>query len=55
LRGQGCNAWGQASLSYAASLVPGLLGYAELTPEQRDSLKVLTVRRFALLPELGKL
>ncbi len=52
---QGCNAWGQASLSYAASLVPGLLGYAELTPQQRDSLKVLTVRRFALLPELGKL
>jgi hypothetical protein len=23
----GCNAWGQAILSYAASLVPGLLGY----------------------------
>ena len=22
----GCNAWGQAAMSYAASLVPGILG-----------------------------
>ena len=46
----GCNAWGQASLSYSASLVPGLLGYAELNSSQKDKMNLLTVRRFALLP-----
>lgn len=46
----GCNAWGQASLSYAASLVPGILGYASLSFKQREHLSVLTIRRYALLP-----
>jgi glycine/D-amino acid oxidase-like deaminating enzyme len=46
----GCNAWGQASLSYAASLVPGMLGYHTLSASQKDKLKLLTIRRFAMLP-----
>jgi glycine/D-amino acid oxidase-like deaminating enzyme len=41
----GCNAWGQASMSYAGMLVPGLLGYTELSEEQRDALRLLTIRR----------
>jgi glycine/D-amino acid oxidase-like deaminating enzyme len=45
----GCNAWGQAVLSYAASLVPGLLGYDTLTQEQADLHSLMTVQRFALL------
>ncbi|EAR84802.1 FAD-dependent oxidoreductase (macronuclear) [Tetrahymena thermophila SB210] len=50
----GCNAWGQASLSYSASLVPGLLGYTNLNDDQKDSLKLLTIRRFALLKGVKK-
>ena len=46
----GCNAWGQASLSFASSLVPSLLGLREFTPSQKDSLKILDIKRFALLP-----
>ncbi|KAJ1418205.1 FAD dependent oxidoreductase [Ochromonadaceae sp. CCMP2298] len=46
----GCNAWGQAVMSYSSTLVPGLLGYIPLTDEQRDSMRLLSVRRFALLP-----
>ena len=46
----GCNASGQAPLSFAASLVPGLLGYRRLTEDQTDLFKVLNIRRFALLP-----
>jgi len=46
----GCNASGQAPLSFAASLVPGLLGYRRLTEEQQDLFRVLNIRRFALLP-----
>jgi glycine/D-amino acid oxidase-like deaminating enzyme len=46
----GCNAWGQAVMSYSATLVPGLLGYVPLDDEQRDSMRLLSVRRFALLP-----
>jgi hypothetical protein len=42
----GCNAWGQASMSYAASLVPGLLGAADLTAEQRDMARLLAVSRY---------
>lgn len=41
-----CNAWGQASLSYAASLVPGLLGYAELTTEQAACADLMAISRF---------
>jgi FAD dependent oxidoreductase len=46
----GCNAWGQAILSYAASLVPGLLGYRPLTDDERDALRLLSIRRFSQLP-----
>ena len=48
----GCNAWGQASLSYCASLIPKILGVdtAPLTPDQKTSLKLLSIRRFQLLP-----
>jgi len=46
----GCNAWGQTILSYASSLVTGLLGYQKLSDSQRDSLQLFTVRRFTDLP-----
>lgn len=46
----GCNAWGQAVLSYTATLVPGLLGFTPLTEEQSDLFELVSVRRFALLP-----
>jgi glycine/D-amino acid oxidase-like deaminating enzyme len=48
----GCNASGQTILSYAASLVPNLLGYrgAKLDESQRDALRLLTIRRFSELP-----
>jgi FAD dependent oxidoreductase len=46
----GCNAWGQAILSYAASLIPGLLGYRPLTDDERDTLRLLSIRRFSQLP-----
>lgn len=48
----GCNAWGQAVLSYCATLVPGLLGYRELTTEEQDYFRLLNVRRFALMPSV---
>lgn len=46
----GCNAWGQASLSYCASLVPKLLGFGLLSVEEKPYLKLLSIRRFQLLP-----
>jgi len=48
----GCNAWGQASLSYCASLIPMILGVdtKPLTQDQKTSLKLLSIRRFQLLP-----
>lgn len=50
----GCNAAGQTILSYAASLVPNLLGYGggvkQLDESQRDALCLLSIRRFAELP-----
>jgi len=48
----GCNAWGQAVLSYTATLVPGLLGYTPMTEEQSDLFELVSVRRFALLPSV---
>jgi glycine/D-amino acid oxidase-like deaminating enzyme len=45
----GCNAWGQAVLSYASSLVPGLLGYEPLSDSQIDHLRLLSIRRFPFL------
>lgn len=50
----GCNAWGQTILSYCASLVPGLLGYKELTKSQRDVLNLVSIRRFSCLPPKSK-
>lgn len=47
----GCNAWGQAVLSYSSSLVPGLLGYKPLTADERDHLQLLSIRRFTELPQ----
>jgi glycine/D-amino acid oxidase-like deaminating enzyme len=44
----GCNALGQTVLSYSSALVPGLLGYNELDEGQRDSLKLLSIRRFLI-------
>ena len=54
----GCNACGQATLSYSSSLVPGLLGYKngekvpkfKFTKVQKEHLRLLSVRRFQLLP-----
>ena len=48
----GCNASGQTILSYAASLVPNLLGYrgGELDESQRDALRLFSIRRFPELP-----
>jgi len=45
----GCNAWGQASLSFAASLAPALLGFRQMSAEENECFKVLDIRRYALL------
>ena len=62
----GCNAWGQAILSYCATLVPGLLGFGKvlatqgqnefcsLDESQREILKLLSIRRYSEHPELRK-
>jgi len=42
----GCNAWGQASLSFVASLAPALLGYRELLPPEEPGAKLCSIRRF---------
>lgn len=54
----GCNAWGQAILSYCASLVPGIIastgtnGDTEsgLTESQQDLFSLIDLRRFSELP-----
>jgi glycine/D-amino acid oxidase-like deaminating enzyme len=46
----GCNAWGQAIFSYVASLVPGILGHADLTEEQKEILDLVSIQRFEELP-----
>jgi hypothetical protein len=43
----GCNAWGQASLSAAAAMVPALLGYRELTEAEEICLNLFSIRRFS--------
>jgi glycine/D-amino acid oxidase-like deaminating enzyme len=48
----GCNAWGQAVLSYLSSLVPSLLGYKEMTEEQKDLYSLVAIQRFTLLPSV---
>ena len=46
----GCNAWGQASLTFAASVVPGLLGFCQLTAEQAECADAMAISRFKTLP-----
>jgi glycine/D-amino acid oxidase-like deaminating enzyme len=45
----GCNAWGQAVLSFASSLVPSLLGYTEMSANDKEDFRVMNIRRFAFL------
>jgi len=42
----GCNAWGQATMTYCASLVPGLLDYSKFTPQQAELADLVAVSRF---------
>ena len=49
----GCNAWGQAAMSFAASLVPAILGYRALAPEEREGLAHMSMHRFALHPAVA--
>ena len=46
----GCNAWGQAILTFAAAVVPGLLGFAPLTPAQAECADAMALSRFKTLP-----
>ncbi len=46
----GCNALGQSILTYAATLVPGILGFRSLDKFQKQALDLMSIRRFALLP-----
>jgi glycine/D-amino acid oxidase-like deaminating enzyme len=47
----GCNACGQTVLTYAAAMVPGILGFAALDREQEEALKTLMpISRYSLLP-----
>lgn len=45
----GCNAWGQAVLSFASSLIPALLGYTTMNSEDAEDFKVMNIRRFIFL------
>jgi len=55
----GCNAWGQAILSYSASLIPGILastgtngdGKGQMTELQHDLFRIMDIRRFSELPK----
>jgi hypothetical protein len=42
----GCNAWGQTILSYAATLVPAILGYRSFTPFEKKAMDLLSIQRF---------
>lgn len=44
----GCNAWGQSILSYGATLIPALLGYASASPAQSKHMNFLSPMRFTL-------
>ncbi|KAG7337489.1 FAD dependent oxidoreductase [Nitzschia inconspicua] len=46
----GCNAWGQAILSYCASLVPGVFGFDSLDERQQEILELVSIQRFQELP-----
>lgn len=45
----GCNAWGQASMSYAAYVIPGLLGFTELSAEDAELADLFAISRFKSL------
>ena len=45
----GCNAAGQSILSFAASKIPGMLGYADLTSRDKKLMHSLSIRRFSVL------
>eukprot|EP00697_Spironema_sp_BW2_P006090 gnl/Spiro4/18477_TR9892_c0_g1_i1.p1 gnl/Spiro4/18477_TR9892_c0_g1~~gnl/Spiro4/18477_TR9892_c0_g1_i1.p1 ORF type:complete len:702 (+),score=133.10 gnl/Spiro4/18477_TR9892_c0_g1_i1:72-2177(+) len=42
----GCNAWGQSTMTFASSLVPGILGYSTFTPKQAEYARDLAISRF---------
>jgi glycine/D-amino acid oxidase-like deaminating enzyme len=42
----GCNAWGQASMSGAAYLVPALLGERKIESEDKELINFLDIKRF---------
>lgn len=46
----GCNAWGQASLTFAGACAPGLLGYTTLTAEEESLLGLMAAARFVPSP-----
>jgi glycine/D-amino acid oxidase-like deaminating enzyme len=48
----GCNASGQAVLSYGATLIPALLGYREMSDIETKLFSVMNIRRFCLLKEV---
>jgi hypothetical protein len=52
----GCNAWGQTILSYAATLIPPILGYRPMTEIEHEAMKVLSIQRFqhASVTPMGK-
>jgi hypothetical protein len=45
----GCNAWGQVPLSFGATLIPGLLGYASHTQQEAELARFLSPVRASLL------
>lgn len=48
----GCNGVGQNSLSYGASLIPGILGYVQMDEKQKKFAKLLSPERKTLKSEL---
>jgi glycine/D-amino acid oxidase-like deaminating enzyme len=42
----GCNAWGQASMSGAAYLIPAILGERNIEKEEQEMIDFLSIRRF---------
>ena len=42
----GCNAWGQAILSYCATVVPALLKCRPFTENEKKSMELLSIQRF---------
>jgi glycine/D-amino acid oxidase-like deaminating enzyme len=51
----GCNAVGQAPFSFAASVVPGMLGLAPLSPKKQELAGVMAAARFSPLASTSEL